>query len=135
VTVPGDEVRDRFGVIADVLIPGAGALDVGGAVLDTVLGSRPDLTDALWRALGAFDATDAIAWIDRLSASDGPAHDALVTCIVAAYYLHPTVQARLGYPGQTGVAVAVDTYPDYVDEGHLERVLARGPIYRPTPPR
>ena len=43
------------------------------------------------------------------------------------------VQRRLGYPGQVGEEVRVDSYPDYVHEGQLERVLERGPIYRPTP--
>ena len=31
--------------------------------------------------------------------------------------------------------MSVDAYPDYVDEGLLERVYERGPIYRPTPMR
>ena len=44
------------------------------------------------------------------------------------------MQQRLGYPGQVGEVVRVDDYPDFVHEGQLERVLERGPIYRPTPP-
>ena len=56
-----------------------------------------------------------------------------MTAIVAAYYLHPEVQRRLGYAGQTGVEVVADSYPEYVHEGLLERVYERGPIYRPTP--
>ncbi len=63
-----------------------------------------------------------------------PAHDALVTAVVAGYYLHPDVRRLLGYPGQVAQEVDIDGFPDYVDEGLLERVYERGPIYRPTPP-
>ena len=70
----------------------------------------------------------------RLATSDPAAHEAVVTVVVAGYYLHPEVQRRLGYPGQVAEVVRVDAYPDFVDEGQLERVLERGAIYRPTPP-
>jgi hypothetical protein len=72
--------------------------------------------------------------VQRLAGADPSAHDALVTTIVAGYYLHPEVKRRLGYPGQVGEAVGADSYPDYVDDGLLERVYERGPIYRATPP-
>ena len=134
-------LRARLARIADALIPGTeempapGSLDIGDRQLDIVLASRPDLAENLRRALEATgDANDSIAWVERLATSDPPAHEALVTVIVAGYYLHPVVQERLGYPGQVGEAVRVDAYPDFIHEGQLERVLERGPIYRPTPP-
>jgi len=134
-------LRARLARIADGLIPGTvempapGSLDIGGRQLDLVLASRPDLADGLRRALeAAGDADDPIAWVERLAGGDPTAHDALVTVVVAGYYLHPAVQRLLGYPGQVGEAVRIDGYPDYVHEGQLERVLGRGPIYRPTPP-
>jgi hypothetical protein len=133
-------LRDRLVRIADSLIPGTdempapSSLDIGGRQLDMVLASRPDLADELRRALEAADgADDAIAFVARLAAADAAAHDALVTAVIAGYYLHPEVQRRLGYPGQVGEVARVDTYPDYAHEGQLERVLDRGPIYRPTP--
>lgn len=132
-------LRARFARIADGLIPGTdampapSAIDIGGTQLDAVLASRPDLADDLVRALAAAaDAGDPIAWAERLAAADPAAHAALVTAVVAAYYLHRDVQARLGYPGQVGVEVQPDTYPEYVHEGLLERVIERGPIYRST---
>ena len=136
----GESLRARLAGIADRLIPGTeempapGSLDIGGQQLDLVLASRPDLAEDLRRALEAGDVDDSIAWVENLAASDAPAHDALVTVIVAGYYLHPMVQQRLGYPGQVGEAVRIDAYPDFIHEGQLERVLERGPIYRPTPP-
>jgi hypothetical protein len=139
--VPSAQLRARLVEIADGLIPGTqgmpapGSLDIGGRQLDLVLASRPDLADALRRALqAASDVDDPIARVERLAVSDPPAHEALVTVVVAGYYLHPDVQGRLGYPGQVGEVVRVDGYPDFIHEGQLERVLERGPIYRPTPP-
>ncbi len=133
-------LRDRLTRIADVLIPATGempapsAVDIGGRQLDVVLASRPDLAPDLRRALETPGDADPLAHVQLLAADDPPAHDALVTAVIAGYYLHRAVQRRLGYPGQVGEEVRVDTYPDYAHEGQLERVLERGPIYRPTPP-
>lgn len=133
-------LRARLDAVADQLIPAAdgmptaSAVGVGGRQLDTVLAARPDLLDGLRRALEAAGGVDdAIGWLDALRADDPSAHDALVTVVVGGYYLHPEVRRRLGYPGQVGEPVRVDRYPDYAEEGLLERVYARGPIYRPTP--
>jgi hypothetical protein len=135
-----EQLRARLARIADGLIPGTeempapGSVDIGGRQLDIVLASRPDLADDLRRALGAAaEADDPVGWVERLAESDPAAHDAFITVVVAGYYLHPDVQRRLGYPGQVGEVVGIDTYPDWAHEGQLERVLERGTIYRPTP--
>jgi hypothetical protein len=139
VTAFDQALRDRLTQIADGLIPATdempapGQVDVGGRQLDVVLASRPDLADDLRRALET-SGSDPLAHLELLAANDPPAHEALVTAVIAGYYLQPDVQRRLGYPGQIGEEVRVDTYPDYAHEGQLERVLERGPIYRPTPP-
>jgi hypothetical protein len=133
-------LRERLARLADGLIPEADGMpapsrvDIGGRQLDVVLTSRPDLAEALRRALeAAGEVEDAIRWVEALRAEDPAGYEALVTIVVAGYYMHPEVVRRLGYPGQVPQEVAVDTYPDYVDEGLLERVYERGPIYRPTP--
>ncbi len=135
-------LRARLAAIADQLIPAAAdmpaasAVDIGGRQLDTVLASRPDLVGGIRTALEtAGDVGDAIGWIEALRVDDPSAYDALVTAVVGGYYLHPEVRRLLGYPGQVPQPVDVDRYPDYADEGLLERVYARGPIYRPTPGR
>jgi hypothetical protein len=137
-----DRLRGRLVQIADGLIPGTetmpapSSLDIGGRQLDTVLASRPDLAGGVRRALAAAgDAGDPIAWVEWLAGADPPAHEALVTVVVAGYYLHADVQRLLGYPGQSAEVVRADSYPDYVHDGLLERVYERGPIYRATPPR
>jgi len=138
-TAFGQQQRDRLTQIADGLIPATdempapSEIDIGGRQLDVVLASRPDLADDLRRALQTAGG-EPLAHLELLAADDPSAHDALVTAVIAGYYLHRGVQRRLGYPGQIGEEVRVDTYPDYAHEGQLERVLDRGPIYRPTPP-
>jgi hypothetical protein len=135
-----ERLRRRLAAAADELIPEAdgmpapSSIDIGGTQLDLVLVARPDLEAALGRALDvAGDRGGAIAWLAALREQDPPAHDALVLAVCAGYYLHPEVQRLLGYPGQVAEEVGVGGFPDYADEGLLERVYERGPIYRPTP--
>jgi hypothetical protein len=137
---PDERLRARLAAVADELMPEAGgmpapsSIDIGGTQLDLVLTSRPDLEPGLARALGAAgEPGDAIGWLAALRTHDPAAHDALVLAVCAGYYLHPDVQRLLGYPGQVAEEVSVGGFPDYVDEGLLERVYERGPIYRPTP--
>lgn len=137
-----ETLRERLARVADGLIPetdgmpAPSSLDIGGRQLDIVLGSRPDLAAGLRRALeAAGDVTDPIGWVEALRSEDTAGYEALVTVVVAGYYMHPDVKRLLGYPGQVPQEVSVDGFPDYVNEGLLERVYERGPIYRPTPGR
>lgn len=135
-----ERLRARLEAVADQLIPEAdgmpapSSVEIGGSQLDLVLASRPDLEADLRRVLEAAGGVgDAIAWLAALQAGDPAGHDALVLAVVAGYYLRPEVQRLLGYPGQVAREVSVAALPDYVEEGLLERVYERGPIYRPTP--
>jgi hypothetical protein len=135
-----ERLRARLAIVADGLIPESegmpapSVVGVGREQLDAVVASRPDLAGGLRRALeAAGDVQDPIAWLAALDLADPEAHEALVVAVVAGYYLHPEVQRRLGYPGQVAQEVSVAGLPEYVNEGLLERVYERGPIYRPTP--
>jgi hypothetical protein len=136
----GEALRARLAAIADGLVPGADGMpvpsniDIGGRQLDLVLASRPDLAGDLRRALeAAADVPDAIVWVETLRARDPAGYEAVVTAVVGGYYLHPDVTSRLRYPGQLPQQVRPDTLLDELDDGLLERVHERGPIYRPTP--
>jgi hypothetical protein len=98
--------------LADQLIPGedgmpsASEAGATGEWLERVLEARPDLREP----------------VERLEP------DAVATAVVAAYYFNPEVRERIGYRGQLAIPLGP---PDHEDL--LESVVARGPVYRPTP--
>lgn len=127
------DLADRL-VPGDAEMPAPSAIDIGGAQLDVVAAARPDIAEPLRRGLSTFDpAADAVAWITSLRSQDAEAWEAVVLAIVGGYYVHPAVWEALGYPGQRPRVVPRGTFPDYLQEGLLERVYERGPRYRPTP--
>ena len=131
--------RDRLRVFADVLIPAAhdmpSASEVGVAdgQLDRVLAVRPDLTDPLLRAIAQVDPADHEGSLEHLVRDDAEAHDALLLAIVGGYYTDADVRRRLGYDGQVPTEVRPEIIPNYVEEGLIEPLLARGPVYRQVP--
>ena len=135
-----ESLRERLVKVAGGLIPEAdgmpapSSVEIGGHQLDLVLASRPDLAAGIRLALeAAHDLNDPISWLETLRTEDPSSCDALVTAVVAGYYMQPDVKRLLGYPGQSPQPVSVGSFPDYLNEGLLERVYERGPIYRPTP--
>ncbi|HEX2090017.1 MAG TPA: hypothetical protein VHI54_08870 [Actinomycetota bacterium] len=138
-TSVSDETRARLGRIADDLIPAAEGMpaatevDVQGRQLDLVLRTLPDLAPHLERSLSWDEPPESgVEWIRQLQADDPDAYFAVAVAIVGAYYTHPEVKRRLDYPGQVGQEVLIG-YPEYVEEGLLDGVLERGPIYREVP--
>lgn len=134
-----DALRDGLRAFADVLIPAAhdmpAASEVGVAdrQLDVVLRARPDLVEPLARAVAQVDPADYEGSLARLLAEDPAAHDALLLAVVGGYYIDRDVRRRLGYDGQVPVEVRPEIIPNYVEEGLVEPLLARGPIYRQVP--
>jgi hypothetical protein len=132
------EVRDRLRRFADVLIPAGdgmpGAAEVGVAdrQLDRVLAARPDLAAPLARAVAGADPDDHEGSLERLRTADRAAHDALLLVVAGGYYTHAGVRNLIGYDGQQAVEVRPEIIPNYVEEGLIEPLLARGPVYRPV---
>jgi len=130
-----DEARlATLGVVADHLIPAAhgmpSARDIVTDVrLRFVFGSRPDLRDGFLAALRPDLGSDPAA---RLAALDEEpdARSALVSVIVFAYYTDATVREGIGYPGQVAQTLYSWKVPEYIDEGLIEAVVARGPTWR-----
>ena len=130
--------RDRavFARLADVLIaagdgmPSASDADVHGQWLDAVLAARPDLEPALKSVIHRATDHDATDFVDELAAQDPAAFGVLAEVVPAAYFMNPDVRAAIHYAGQT--PQPIDPHPDYLDDGLLESVIRRGPIYRPT---
>ncbi len=122
------EARGRLRDLAGALIPASDTLPSGagtrleGAMLDRVLGARPDLAEPLERAL-AQPFADASARLADLAAEDAIAHQALLTVVASGYFLDPRVREVIGYHGQVPRPQKPDPYPAYIAEGLLDHLI------------
>ena len=57
----------------------------------------------------------------------------LTAVVPGAYFLNPAMREAIGYPGVEARPIDPDAPPDYLEDGLLDSVIARGPVYRPTP--
>ena len=131
------EQRERLARLADVMIPAADGMPAARAVgvaedlVDWVLTARPDLAEAVGRAL-ATPFTDASARLPELRGDDRAAYHAVVFAVIAGYYHHPDVCSRIGYPGQVPTTLAAYDFPEYVSEGLLDFQLTPGDERAPS---
>lgn len=129
--------RALFGALADILIPAgdglpsAGAAEVASEGLDQVLAVRPELGEVLKRVLTSSADSAPSDFVSQLKSKDPSSFGLFAELVAGAYFLNPQVRARLGYDGQS--AKPIDPHADYLDDGLLQSVIDRGPIYRPTP--
>lgn len=134
-----DAERSLFRELADYLVPASGSMpsasQVGAheALLDEALAARPDLAEGLRRGLAACAGQPPGPALNALLKADESAFQALSLAASGAYYMSATVRERLGYPGQGNAPYAVQETPAYLTNGMIERVVRRGPLYRPTP--
>jgi hypothetical protein len=125
--------------LADVLIPAeepmppASQAGVAEAGLDQILAARPDLAGELKTILLLTQGREPQAAIAELRSAEPDKFGLLAEVAAAAYFMNSQVQAAIGYSGQG--PQPIDPHPDYEDDGLLESVKSRGPIYRPTPGR
>jgi hypothetical protein len=131
----GLERLATLAAVADHLIPAAHGMPSAAAVvteqrLRFVGQSRPDLLEPLRRALRSELGDDPVVRLTALTEHDAEALAALQLVIVAGYYTDADVRARLGYQGQVAKPVNALDYPAYLEEGLLDRVIERGPIWR-----
>lgn len=129
--------RILFAKLADILIPAGDAMpsaseaDVGVQWLDAVLAARPDLASPLKELLKHASGHSLPSNVAELQNRDAAGFAVLTEIVPAAYFMNPTVQQAIGYGGQT--PRPIDPHPDYLDDGLLDTVISRGPVYRPTP--
>jgi len=120
--------------LADQLIPGedgmpsASEAGATGPWLEAVLEARPDLRaplEGLEASTAGLEPAEAIAVLPE---RDPAGWTALSSAVVAAYYFNPEVCERIGYAGQRAIPLGPVDHEDL-----LGSVVARGPVYRPTP--
>ncbi len=133
-----DEQRAAYGVLADYLIPAwkdrpsATSVGVHKEMLDETLRIRPDLEEAFSRALAFCESKDTSEALNGLARQDSAAWSALTTITTGAYMMTDEARAAVGYPGQEAPPYDPNETPEYVTNGMLDRVRARGPIFRDT---
>jgi hypothetical protein len=97
--------------------------------LQFVLRSRPDLGEPLKAALRAELGSDVKDRLAKLA--DEPTNlSAAQLTIVAGYYTDKRVRELIGYPGQMALEIRSWEYPVYLEEGLIDVMLARGPVWR-----
>ena len=123
--------------LADVLIPAgdgmpsASAAAVAGRGLDEVLAAVPSLGASLADVLGRARGREPAEVVASLARTDPAAYGILTEVVTAAYFMNPDVRKAVSYVGQG--PLPIDPRVDYMEDGLLESVIKRGPIYRPTP--
>ena len=127
--------RATLAAVADRLIPAAGDMPSAGEVvgderLRFVLNARPDLLEALRTALRPELGDDVVARLDVLGHGEPATLYALQLVTVAGYYTDARVRELIGYPGQVALTLRSWEVPAYIDEGLVDAVLARGPVWR-----
>jgi hypothetical protein len=123
-----------FAALGDHLIPAAHGMPSAAEVvnedrIEFVLRARPDLAEPLQASLRPELGPDVEGRLDAL-ASEPANLGALQLAIVAGYYTDKRVRELIGYPGQMAIDVKSWLVPEYLDEGHIDAVLARGPVWR-----
>jgi hypothetical protein len=123
--------------LADVLIPAsdgmptASAAGVAGEGLNQVLAAVPSLGAPLADVLALAEGREPAGVVASLARNDPAGYGILTEVVTAAYFMNPDVRKAVGYTGQG--ASPLDPRVDYMEDGLLESVIKRGPIYRPTP--
>ena len=132
--------RARLAKLADVLIsgglglPSASEAKVHERWIDRALSARPDLFDTVAAVLDA--AGDPSATLQQLKKDDVTTFDSFAFIVAGAYLMNPSVCKALGLPGNAPKPrrALPDESDHYLEDGLLDPVVERGPIYRPTPP-
>ena len=129
--------RQLVAALADLLIPAgsgfpsASEAGVANEGLDQLLAVRPDLRDSLKSILLRAKDRPPSEFLQELQSNDPAAFGVLAESVPGAYFLNPDVRARLKYDGQS--PRPINPRADYLDDGLLQSVIDRGPVYRPTP--
>jgi hypothetical protein len=121
--------------VADRLIPASGDMPSAADVLSDarvrfVLTARPDLLGPLRAALRPDLGDDVGARLEVLGRDEPATLHALQLVIVGGYYTDAQVRDLIGYPGQMALELRSWEYPAYLEEGLIDAVLARGPVWR-----
>jgi hypothetical protein len=120
-------------------MPSASAAGVAEKWLDRALAARPDLIDAVRRAIDAARGSDPVVAIRSLESRNPADFESFALFVSGAYYMNPKIRRLIGYPGPKRHPILPDE-ADYYLEGVLEAVASGPPRWRsdqsnaPPPP-
>lgn len=124
-------------VIADTLLPKHKRMpalsDVVGIreAINKVLEYRPDLSNNLEKVIDECDQSEfSLQDLALLFKHNPKGYEALTTVLAASYYQTSEVRNLIGYPGQVAKTYDPYEYVKWVQEGLLDDVIAKGPIWR-----
>lgn len=134
-----DSQRARLADLADALMPsGEGLpapseLDIHGMWINEALAAVPMMLPAVEIAIAT--PGDPKEVVQQMRADQPEIFMAFTFVLSGAYFMHPRVRQALGYQG-----LAIEPNPPlegeaqyYLEDGLLDPVLSRGPIYRKVP--
>ena len=130
-----EDARRVIAAVADHLIPEAHGMPSAAAIVDEarlrfVLTARPDILEPLVAAVRPELGDDPRARLDALARDDAAALAALQLAIVGGYYTDRSVRRLIGYPGQMAIEVRSWELPPFIEEGLIDDVMSRGPVWR-----
>jgi hypothetical protein len=111
-------------------LPAPSAVGIAGAQLDRVLRAAPELAQPLLAALDRLTDGEPATALRALRQDAPAAFSTIMLVITCGYYMTTDVRRAIGYPGQQALRVDIHELPAYLEDGSLERVIARGAIYR-----
>jgi hypothetical protein len=132
------ERRAVLAGLAETMLPGgsgqpsASEIDLAGRQLDAVLAARPDLHEPLAALLDRLAGVPVAEAIEQVRAVEDD-RDLLGLVVIGGYTMAPAVRESLGYPGQEAKIVNPFDINEVVEDGLLDPVIERGPIYREIP--
>ena len=125
----------RLSEIADHLIPAAHGMPSAGDVLTAdrvafVFNARPDLLEPVKEGLRLGLGGPLEEHLESLDTFMPAMYEAIKLVIVGGYYTDKRVRALIGYNGQEAIEVKSWLMPQYLEEGLIDAVLARGAVWR-----
>lgn len=133
---PSASEREGLAKLADVILPAwrdlpaPSSIGIAGRLLDRALAALPPAVLPALREILGGEIADPTEFVIDLKSRDPRLFAVLVLVAAAAYYLAPSVRERIGYHGQEALAIDEFELPRYLEDGTLERVIARGAFYR-----
>jgi hypothetical protein len=101
--------------------------------MDRVFAARPDMEAAVRSVLAL--PGEPVQVLARLREQSPEQFTGFAFAVAGAYLINPRIRRELGYPGPAPVPnpALPGEAESYLEDGILDVVIARGPIYRPTP--